>query len=342
MKTVAIIGAGMAGLAAARALITNGITSVVFEKSRGLGGRAATRRVDNCCFDHGAQYVKSPSKAIQDLIAATGDAVLISRPIWVLTADNQIVPGDRDANEQKWTWPTGITRLAKYLAADLVVQSATTVASLYAFDHGYRLYATDGRDLGQFDAVILTAPAPQSAAILAAGNPPPTIRPLIDSLQMVQYRRLISITVAYPNRPAVPWYAVVNADRQHAISWLACEHDKPGRAPATMGLLIAQMSDHWATTHWDSLTKGTFVPDATLPQPISEVLSAIRQLVGDLGPPQWIDVQRWRYALPYTTAPVTAAERIVLAGDLVTGQGRVHLAIESGWRAAEQIQTLLS
>ncbi|PMP83934.1 MAG: FAD-dependent oxidoreductase, partial [Chloroflexus aggregans] len=43
MKSVAIVGAGVAGLAAAHALATAGFTPVVFEKSRGVGGRAATR-----------------------------------------------------------------------------------------------------------------------------------------------------------------------------------------------------------------------------------------------------------------------------------------------------------
>lgn len=118
MKSVAIVGAGIAGLAAAQALIANqsGIVPVVFEKSRGVGGRAATRRIDGFCFDHGAQYVKAPTPELHALIAATGDAVTIDRPVWTFTSTNQIAPGDPAfADEQKWTWPGGITRLAKYL-----------------------------------------------------------------------------------------------------------------------------------------------------------------------------------------------------------------------------------
>ena len=53
---VAIIGAGLAGLAAARSLQNNGINVTLFDKSRGPGGRMATRRVDELAFDHGAQY----------------------------------------------------------------------------------------------------------------------------------------------------------------------------------------------------------------------------------------------------------------------------------------------
>ncbi|CAN0525952.1 unnamed protein product, partial [Scytosiphon promiscuus] len=49
---IAIIGAGLAGLAAGRALAETGMTPVIFEKSRGLGGRLATRRMDFGPIDH--------------------------------------------------------------------------------------------------------------------------------------------------------------------------------------------------------------------------------------------------------------------------------------------------
>ena len=53
-ERIAIIGAGLAGLSAARALTAAGHTPVVFEKSRGLGGRLATRRTEFGPIDHGA------------------------------------------------------------------------------------------------------------------------------------------------------------------------------------------------------------------------------------------------------------------------------------------------
>lgn len=57
MKNVAIIGAGISGLALANKI--GHIANVtIFEKSRGFGGRVATRRVDDFSFDHGAQFFK--------------------------------------------------------------------------------------------------------------------------------------------------------------------------------------------------------------------------------------------------------------------------------------------
>ncbi|MDF1699745.1 MAG: FAD-dependent oxidoreductase, partial [Planctomycetota bacterium] len=54
---IAIVGAGLSGLLAARELSTAGHRVRVFDKARGPGGRMATRRRQELAFDHGAQYV---------------------------------------------------------------------------------------------------------------------------------------------------------------------------------------------------------------------------------------------------------------------------------------------
>jgi photolyase PhrII len=53
---IAIIGAGISGLVAARTLKDHGLEVDLFEKSRGVSGRVATRRTDSFQYDHGAQY----------------------------------------------------------------------------------------------------------------------------------------------------------------------------------------------------------------------------------------------------------------------------------------------
>ena len=53
MKRIAIIGAGLAGLTCGKALQQAGHDVVIFEKSRGIGGRLATRRAEPFYFDHG-------------------------------------------------------------------------------------------------------------------------------------------------------------------------------------------------------------------------------------------------------------------------------------------------
>ena len=59
---IAVIGAGMAGLACAQELLRADAKVTVFERSRGLGGRLATRRQGDLAFDHGAQFVTARSR----------------------------------------------------------------------------------------------------------------------------------------------------------------------------------------------------------------------------------------------------------------------------------------
>lgn len=350
MQQVAIIGAGVAGLAAAQALAQQGVAATVYEKSRGVGGRAATRRVDDCVFDHGAQYVKGPTPELHRLITGSigpdgTTAADIGRPVWVFDAAGRIAEGDPAQNaDPKWSWRSGVTALAKTLAAGCDLRLNQPVARLAAGSSTprYRLLAADDRLLGAADAVLFTPPAPQTAALIAASDLDPALKTqLLAELERATYRRCISVTAAYLRRPDPPWYALVNSDRQHVIAWLACEHAKAGHAPDNLGLLTAQMAPAWSSAHWDAVAKGTCRTPGAVPA-LREVHTLVQNLVGiDLGDPLWADVQRWRYALPDGSADFDTlngtGSGLFFAGDYVTGLGRVHLAIESGWRVATAI-----
>src|SRR5512146_1128134 len=60
---VAVVGAGIAGLACAQELARADAKVTVFERSRGLGGRLATRRQGAVAVDHGAQCVTARGRA---------------------------------------------------------------------------------------------------------------------------------------------------------------------------------------------------------------------------------------------------------------------------------------
>jgi len=66
---IALVGAGIAGLSAAARLRELGLRVRVLEKSRGLGGRSATRRIGRLGFDHGAQYLTVREPALEKALA---------------------------------------------------------------------------------------------------------------------------------------------------------------------------------------------------------------------------------------------------------------------------------
>ncbi len=352
MKQIAVIGAGVAGLAAAGRLQEAGFNCTIYEKSRGVGGRAATRRVDRFTFDHGANYVKAPDGPLRALVEGSrgsqGDpAHDIGRPVWVFDAAGRIAEGDPAQNaDEKWTWRSGITALAKSMAAGLPIafgQQVTRIAPGKSARYG--LFDAADALLAEADAVLFTPPGPQTAAILCRSNIAAALRDeVLALLEPVQYRRCIAYVFAFPRRPQVPWYALVNLDRRHPIAWLACEHDKPGRVPDGSGLMMAQMSHDFSVAHWDDVAKGTAGSAVGMPFPPSAetVAGLIGEVIGqELGEPGWVHLQRWRYALPDGSADFDQLNRngvgLFFAGDYVTGLGRVHLAIESGWQVAERI-----
>ena len=343
MAELAVVGAGAAGLAAGYALARAGQNVTIFEQHHEVGGRLATRHVAHCAIDHGAQIVKAPTGPLQALIEATGTAHDLLGPVWIFDGAGQISPGDPVFNaEPKWVWPAGNVALAHHLAHGLNLHLETTITALQRTGSGYELLDEAGANVGRFAAVLLTVPAPQAATILSASDLDPQTRTeLLAALAPVHYRRCLSLALAYARRPALPWYALLNLDRNHPIAWLACEHAKPGRAPDGTALLLAQMGPAWSETHWAALATGTYGLGTSLPAAVSEAHTLTQHLVGEaLGAPLWADVHHWRYALcdaPYGSAAREGRDGVFLAGDMEHGLGRVHLAVESGWAAAERI-----
>jgi hypothetical protein len=100
---------------------------------------------------------------------------------------------------------------------------------------------------------------------------------------------------------------------------------------AGQGVLIAQIGAAWSRDHWSD-------DSADVAQGVAELVS--RLLGEDLDRPDWYDLERWQDALPdggCDSARLHADDGLYFAGDYVAGQGRLHLALESGWHAAERI-----
>ena len=49
----------------------------------------------------------------------------------------------------------------------------------------------------------------------------------------------------------VPYYALVNTDKEHDVGWVAREECKAGHVPDGETLLVVQASPAWADTHYD-------------------------------------------------------------------------------------------
>ena len=155
MASVGIVGAGMAGLACARTLADAGVKVTVFDKSRGLGGRMATRRGPGGMFDHGAV-------ALPDQTDVPGWTT------WLDAAQAQEAVAFWPV-AQGWVGLPGMSGAVRPLAAGLNVRGGVEVSGLLQSDAGWSLSARGDSDDGQttFDQIVLAVPQPQASALLA-------------------------------------------------------------------------------------------------------------------------------------------------------------------------------
>lgn len=337
MSDVAIVGAGVAGAGVAYAL-RDAASVTVFEKSRGVCGRAATRRNHGCRYDHGANYVKDADPRTTELITETLDTeglVDIDAPVWTFDSAGDISEG-RDTDDHKWTYRAGITQLAKRLfdRTDATVETETRVEAIDRED-GWTLRDSDDRNLGTYDTLVLTPPAPQTADLLSAtGWDDPLRTTLETAVRDVPFRTTLSVVLHYPFELDVPYYALVNTDKGHDVGWVSREECKAGHVPDGESLLIAQMSPEWSMEHYDDSPE-RMATDAA--ERVADLLCDER-----LAAPNWTDRQKWRYAQPDGTLDSEDRSRaeahgLFFAGDWVAGEGRVHLALRTGLDAGGRI-----
>ncbi|TYL40486.1 NAD/FAD-dependent oxidoreductase [Natronococcus pandeyae] len=343
MERIGIVGAGVGAAAAAFEIeeSTTDVSVTVLEKSRGLSGRAATRRRDDVVYDYGANYVKSDDERVVELLTETlsSDGLVdITDPVWTFDREGEISPG-RDADEHKWTYRQGLTQLGKRLfgRTGATIHRETRVERVVRdADAGtWHLEDATGKRWGPYDAVLLNPPAPQTADLLRSAAWEADCRePLVEAVEDVPYRRVWTGVFHYPFELETPYYALVNVDKDHEIGWVGREECKPGHLPDSESLLIVQANHEWSVEHADE------EPERNL----AELAALTAGLLEDdrLTDPDWTDHQGWRYALPeagVATEPLRQAESegLYCVGDWVAGEGRLHAALRNGLGVGEQI-----
>ncbi|HAR67313.1 MAG TPA: hypothetical protein DCR55_14030 [Lentisphaeria bacterium] len=321
---VLIIGAGIAGLAAARRVHEADLTCRLLEKSRGLGGRCATRRFHNASFDHGAQFFtvrNPPLKALaeswleQDSIrewcrgfpcAATGAGAGVD-------------------GYPRYCSSPGMNRLPKVLGSGLTIEKQVLVTSIERAADGWHVASSDERHWHSH-ALIVTAPLPQTLALLE----PDVSRQVLTcfpALQEVDYDPCFTVMLALSGESGVPPPGAIR-EPNSAIDWIAdnsMKHETGGPAALTVHTSAAFTRRHF---------------DAPQEDVAAAVIEEVQPyLMADVA--AW-QVHRWRYAKPREPLSVGAlalpgTHPLVLSGDYLNTPARLEGAFDSGISAATYI-----
>ncbi len=284
MPRVAIAGAGIGGLIAARTLVDHGIDVTVFEKSRGVGGRLATRRVaDELAIDHGAQYFTARDERfrryvnswIQDGLAQPWDGRIVA-----LKPGGQI---EKKADVPRFVGVPGMNSIAKHLARDLCIQLQTQISGLTRDNQGrWRVRDQDDNAYEAFDAVIANCPPPQAHAIIKGHTD------LAARVASVSMRPCWAVLLCGKGLESVEFDGAFVNDGP--LSWIARDGAKPGRhqRPGESTWILHASAD-WSEQHLE----------CSKDQAQQTLLAAFESLVDQrVTEPSYLAAHRWRYAIP--------------------------------------------
>ncbi|WP_291050675.1 FAD-dependent oxidoreductase [Herbiconiux sp.] len=323
---VLVVGAGIAGLACARALRDAGVPVRVVDRGRRPGGRMAGRTLHGRTVDLGASYFTVPDGSAFGEVVARWEGKGLAHP-WSDTftvLDAHGTGGGSPLESSRTT--TGPMRyaavgglrsllvdLAEELGADeerrVDVQLEQAVTSVHHDG------TVDGSDDGvRYDTVVLAMPEPQAARLLAPGSV------VAAALDTNAWEPTIAVALGFAERtwPADLHGAFVEASV--VVSFLADDGDRRGDGAP---VLVAHTTAGFAREHLEH-------PDGAVEAVVAEV-SALLGL-GESARPVWNHAHRWTYARTTASHPEPFAlhERIGVCGDAWGDRSSVPTAWASG------------
>lgn len=301
----------------------------MFEKSRGYGGRMATRYGGGFEFDHGAQYFTARSVEFQDFLEpliAQGKVASWRARFAELDRDTLVTTRDWDDAFPHYVGAPRMNAIGRTLANGLTIRPNTTVAHLERDTDGWSLADRDGNALGRFDWVVCALPAAQTATLVPADSR------LYQFAEGVQMRACYALMLGFDRPLRLPWQAALvnNAD----ISWISVNSSKPRRAKKFT--LVVHSTNAYADANLE--THASAIQDHLL-QEVSEVAAI------DCGQVSFCQLQRWRYAnVEKQSGPACLVDedmQLAGCGDWFH-HGRVEAAFSSGLEAAGKLRALVA
>ncbi len=313
---VAVLGAGIAGAAAAAALRSAGAAVCVFDKARGPGGRMASRRAtlpdgSEVSFDHGAQWTapRAPGFA-----AFLEDAVLSgAATLWPDAPDGAIVGTPR------------MNAIVRHALGDTEARYGVTISALERRADRWHLADAGGAVHGPFDGIVSTVPAPQFVPLAAPHAPE-----LAAAAESARYAPCWALMLAFAAETAGGLADIAHdALAADGFEWLAFDGGKPGRYGAT---LVVHADGDWSAANLER-ERGDVA---------AEMAGIVRARLA-LPEPVHAAAHRWRYSRVLATAPGDVRadpSGLAIAGDWTRGPN-IESAYISGEDAAAALLPLL-
>jgi len=223
-RRLAVVGAGIAGLACARTLNDAGARVTVFEREGFPGGRAATLIDSVGPYDHGAQYFTAGDERFLAVVAGWRSAGVVQPWHGRILAFDMGSTLDKTASAERLVAVPGMRRLGVHLAQGIEIRYGTPIARVRHSAAGWYLHAGGplAEGVGPFDAVLVAAPS-ESAAELLSG-----LTAIAEQALAVTWNPCWAVIMALAQRTGAGFEgAFINDDP--ILGWAALDSAKPRR-----------------------------------------------------------------------------------------------------------------
>jgi renalase len=322
-----VVGAGISGLLAARELQAAGWRVVVLDKGREVGGRMATRRVENGTFDHGAQFFTVRGERFGRLVEGwLGEGVAEEWSRGFADADGK----QNEDGHPRYRGVKGMSSIPVHLARGLDVRTGERVVEINLREGAWEARTGSGSRVAGA-ALLLTAPVPQSLALFREQAVlPEGARRLAE----ISYSPCLALMALMDRPTGVPEPGGVQI-KGEPLDWIGDNQRKGiSEAPA----LTIHAGPEWSREHFES-------DEARV---VASLLAFAEEQLGSDLPSRVVETSlaRWRYSWvtqPYPEPCLMAREDppLLFAGDAF-GPSKVEGAALSGLAAADRLAAAMA
>ncbi|PMR70917.1 NAD(P)/FAD-dependent oxidoreductase [Halomonas heilongjiangensis] len=329
--TTAIIGAGIAGLACARALHDAGRRVVLFDKARGPGGRMSSRRLPGAVVDLGAQFFSVRDDAFRRQVEtwrAAGRAAPWPEALW--QADEGGWRRHRDGRERFIGSPR-MSAVTRQLADGLDLIGETRIVRLERQAAQWWLVDQGETRHGPFDRVVVAVPSSQAGPLVEPHDP--ALAAACEAvIQRPCWAAWALLDSPLPSLPGVDdaWQAV--QVRQGPLRFVSRNDHKPGRADQGESLTLLAHLD-WSQARLEADTD-------EVARQLLAAFAAVLPAGSEMPRPRSLGAHRWRFAQPDVFArgeAVNRDHRLGSDGLALCGDGWRGPRVEDAWLSGHHL-----
>lgn len=249
IKNIALIGAGISNLTFLHSFAPKDKVNIdIFERSKVLSGRAATRKRDVYSFDNGANYFNAHDPKIENIIfnqLSTENLVEIKNLIFQFDKNYNIdfdeTNNKPNNDKKKYTYKSGINHLGHLLLknskVDYNLQYSKNITKIKQLENNFWQLFSENEDLGKYEYLIFGVPSPNIARVLLNSefieSDKEFFERAADVLINSTYKKTFSLSIAFEKSKTEKedsdfskFFALVNSDKKSPISWVCVDNEK--------------------------------------------------------------------------------------------------------------------